>query len=339
MESITKNRQSPATLRAMIERAYGAELVPEGDDFAEEFTNGWFNAAYVVRLRDGRRTVLKIAPAADVAVLTREVGMMRTEIAAMELVRERTGVPVPRIDHADLSHELVDADWFFMEFIDADNFGLEVDAGRLPADVVAAGERHLGELNRELNAVVGPYFGSITGPGAATWPEAFGAMFEDTLRDGERVGVDLGWAFDDIRSVLAEHADALAEVTEPRFVELDLWNKNSMIRDGRIVAILDHERALWGDPLMEAGLTGIDLPDFGDPTAFATGFGLDVSALTESQRTRRRLYSLHLAVIMVVETEYRKPDEWVYGWARAQVDLLMAQFGRTRAEMPKGAAG
>ena len=36
MESITKNRQSAETLRTMIARAYGADAVPEGDDFAEE---------------------------------------------------------------------------------------------------------------------------------------------------------------------------------------------------------------------------------------------------------------------------------------------------------------
>ncbi|WP_395245142.1 phosphotransferase family protein [Agromyces sp. MMS24-K17] len=339
MESITKNPQPPATLRAMIERAYGADLVPEGDDFAEELTHGWFNVAYIVRLRDGRRTVLKIAPPAGVEVLTREVDMMRTEIAAMELVRERTAVPVPRIDHADLSRDLVDADWFFMEYVDADNFGLAAEAGRLEPDVIAAAERELGAMNRELNGIVGEFFGPLPGPGSATWREAFTIMIEDTLRDGEKVGIDLGWTFDDIRSVLAEHADALDEVTEPRFVELDLWTKNSMIRDGRIVAILDHERAVWGDPLMEAGLTGIDLPDFGDPTPFATGFGIEVAELTESERTRRRLYTLYLVVIMTVETGFRKSDAWVYAWSRSLLDALMEQFGRTRPESVEATIG
>ncbi|WP_461031333.1 phosphotransferase family protein [Streptomyces mayteni] len=326
-ESITKNRQSTETLRAMIERAYGSAQVPEDDDFAEEFTHGWFNVAYRIRLRDGQQSVLKIAPPAGVAVLTREHEMMRNELAAMTLVRDHTKVPIPRVDHADLSRELVDADYFFMEYVDADNFGIATSEGRLPDEVVVAGGRQLGALNRELNSIVGPHFGPLAGPGSATWRAAFSHMIEDTLRDGARADVAIGWSYDDIRAVLAENAGVLDEVTEPRFVELDLWTKNSMIRDGRIVAILDHERALYGDPLMEAGFTGIDLPAFGDPTDFMRGYG--TAELSASQRVRRRLYSLYLAVIMVVETTYRgHQDPATHDFGRAQLDLLMTRFGR-----------
>ncbi|WP_199922357.1 hypothetical protein [Microterricola viridarii] len=51
-----------ATLLAMIERAYGADLVPVDDDFATELGHGWFNVASRLRLRDGRDVVMKIAP-------------------------------------------------------------------------------------------------------------------------------------------------------------------------------------------------------------------------------------------------------------------------------------
>ncbi|MFI6482252.1 phosphotransferase family protein [Nonomuraea sp. NPDC050663] len=313
----------------MIERAYGPARVPDGDDFAEEITHGWFNVIYRIRLRDGEDVVLKIAPPPHVPVLTREHDMMRNELTAMALVRERTGVPVPRVDHADLSRELIDADYFFMEYIDADNFGIAAAEGRLAPDVVRAAGQQLGALNRELNSIVGPHFGPLAGPGAATWREAFTKMIEDTLDDGAKARVDIGWDYDEIRAVLAEHGDALDEVTVPRFVEMDLWTKNSMIRDGKIVSILDHERAVYGDPLMEAGFTGIDLPDFGDPGDFTEGYGL--GELSGSERVRRSLYSLYLAVIMIVETEYRgHTDTLVYDFGRKQLDLLMARFGRTR---------
>lgn len=98
MESTTKNRQPSATLRAMIARAYGASAVPDGDGFATELGHGWFNVAYQVTLRDGRRVVLKIAPPADVAVLAYERGMMRNEIAAMRLLAEHATVPMPAVD-------------------------------------------------------------------------------------------------------------------------------------------------------------------------------------------------------------------------------------------------
>ncbi|WP_084126753.1 phosphotransferase family protein [Demequina sp. NBRC 110054] len=328
MESTTKNRQPESVLRALIASAYGEGQVPDEPGFADEITEGWFNVAYRIRLRDGRRVVLKIAPPADVPVLTREVGMMRAELEAMRLVSSLTSVPVPRVDHADLSHSIVDADLFFMEYVDADNFGLAAEAGRIDAATIAAGNRELGALNREINAVVGERFGPVTGEGFATWREAFTQLLEEVLADGERVGIDLGWEPDEVRSVLADNAAALDEVTEPRLIEVDLWTKNSMSRDGRIVAVLDHERAMYGDPLMEAGLSGLDIPEFGDPTDFMAGFG--VTELTETQRTRRRLYSLLLAVTMIVETRYRgHTDTVVYDFARRTLDGLMAAFGRT----------
>ncbi len=328
MESITKNRQSTATLRAMIERAYGPAQVPEGEDFATELSYGFFNALYRIRLRDGAQVVLKIAPPSDVPVMSREHQMMRNELAAMELVRRESHVPVPRVDHADLTGELIDADFFFMEYIDAACFGIAAEAGELSPQAVEAGFEHLGAVNRELNAIVGPHFGPIEGPGFATWREAATAWFEDVLTDGEKAAVDLGWTYDDVREAWDAHGDVLDDVAEPRLIEVDLWMKNSMIRDGRIVAIIDHERAMFGDPLMEAGLTGLDLPFFPDPAPFMRGFGL--TQLDKYQRTRRHLYTLWLAAVMLVETTYRGQTLQQYQWACEQLDIAMGLLGRTK---------
>lgn len=165
MESITKNRQSATTLRAMVERAYGPGQVPSEDGFAEELGHGWFNVAYLVRLRDGARVVLKIAPAPHVDVMTYEREMMRNEIAAVALIQSRTEVPVPTIDFADLSHELTDADYFFMPFIDADNLGILQENGEVPGLQSEYYSEQLGKLNRDLNAVRGAHFGALEGPG------------------------------------------------------------------------------------------------------------------------------------------------------------------------------
>src|ERR1700733_511359 len=119
MESITKNRQSLPALRAIIERAYGVGQVPSGSDWVTELSHGWFNVAYRIRLRDGAQVVLKIAPPAGIEVLTYERGAMAIELAAIRLIRERTTVPVPEVHFADSSHEVCDADYFLMEFVDA----------------------------------------------------------------------------------------------------------------------------------------------------------------------------------------------------------------------------
>ncbi|GAA4608463.1 aminoglycoside phosphotransferase (APT) family kinase protein [Actinoplanes octamycinicus] len=325
MESITKNRQSFGVLRAMAERAYGPGEAPAGEDAVSELAHGWFNVAYRIRLRSGREVVLKIAPPPAVEVMTYERGAMATELAALELIRARTGVPVPEVHFADTSRELCDADYFFMEYIDADNLGMLRDV-QTPAERTAFNEA-LGALNRELNGIRGDHFGPLTGPGDPTWRAAFLRMIGGVLDDGERRGVDLGHDYAKIREVIAGHADSLDEVTEPRFVEWDMWDNNVMVRDGRIVAIIDHERAFFGDPLIEAGFTGSEVPAYGDSSAFIRGYGHGPA--TAAERTRRRLYCLYLVLIMTIETAYRNfPGTENYDWARERLDETMALFDR-----------
>ncbi|MGN6794187.1 MAG: phosphotransferase family protein [Streptosporangiaceae bacterium] len=324
MESITKNRQPVEILRSIAARAYGPGLVPTGAEWVRELGHGWFNVVYLMRLRDGRAVVLKIAPPPAVEVMTYERGAMAVELAALQLIRERTGVPVPVVDFSDRSHELCDADYFFMPYVEADNLGI-VREGLAASDLDGYQEA-LGAANRELNSIRAPAFGPLTGPGEASWRRVFTGMVEDVLRDGERRQVDLGWDYALIRRVVALHARSLDEVTEPAYVEWDLWDSNVMMRDGAIVSIIDHERAFYGDPLIEAGFAGTQLPAFGNPAAFMRGYGR--SELTETEHIRRRLYCLHLVLIMVIETVYRgHADPSQYDWARGQLSDIMALFG------------
>jgi aminoglycoside phosphotransferase (APT) family kinase protein len=325
MESITKNRQPTGTLRAMAARAYGSGQVPAaGEDWVSELGHGWFNVAYRLCLRDGSRVALKIAPPPAVEVLTYERGAMAIELAALRLIRERTAVPVPAVHFADRSRELCDADYFFMDYVDADNLG--VTGPELPAAERDTYHEALGAANRELNAIRGPAFGPLAGPGDPSWRVVFTGMAEDVLRDGERRQVGLGWDYDVVRDVIARNAGTLDEVTEPRYVEWDLWDSNVMIRDGAIVSIIDHERAFYGDPLIEGGFTATELPGFGDPAAFMRGYGH--GELTQAERVRRRLYCLYLTLIMVIETVYRgHTDTRQYDWARGQLTATMALLG------------
>ena len=65
MESKTKNRKTREQVAQMVERAFGGATLAAGDDAVDELKEGWFNAAYSVRLSDGREVILKIAPLKD----------------------------------------------------------------------------------------------------------------------------------------------------------------------------------------------------------------------------------------------------------------------------------
>lgn len=328
MESITKYRQSPQTLRRMVERAYGPGPVPVGDDFATELGHGWFNVAYLLRLADGRQVVTKIAPPPGVEVMTYELDMLAGEVAVIRLLEQHTSVPVPHVDHYDPTCEIVAAPWFVMTYVPGENFG-EVSDG-WPHDRQQAVWRQIGSANAELNTIRGEGFGRFGVAGAETWRKAFTQILDDVLTDGERRDVDLGWSYEEVREAIADHEACLDAVTEPVLCEWDLWGSNVMVADDRITGIIDHERAFWGDPIMEAGfLAAGDTSSAGDASGFLAGYGR--GPLTADELDRRRLYNLHLFLIMTIETFYRghtTTDQ--LDMARPALDGAMADLGHVR---------
>ncbi|MBR7837433.1 aminoglycoside phosphotransferase family protein [Actinospica durhamensis] len=335
MESITKNRQPASALRAIVARAFGSDQVPEGAGWAEELGHGWFNVVYAIRLRDGRRVALKIAPPAGIEVMTYERGMLAREVAALELIGRRTDVPVPTVLSYDTSRELCDAEYFFMEYVDAANLGVVWD--ELSDGECDRYATELGAATRQINEITGDRFGvpGATEPDSAKpgagWREVFTGMVSDVLDDGLRRGVELGWDYELIRGLSVQHAECLDEVTVPRLVEWDLWHSNVLVRDGAIVSIIDHERVFYGDPLMEAGFAAAQLGAQALADGFARGYGLDAREFTAAEQSRRRLYDLHLTLIMVIETVYRgHTDPAEYNFARGRLDRVMAGFGHHR---------
>jgi fructosamine-3-kinase len=100
-----------------------------------------------------------------------------------------------------------------------------------------------------------------------------------------------------------KHAPALDAVTDPRLVHWDAWDANFFVRDGEVTGLVDFERALWADPLMEAQfrpLYGEGIPNV------LRGYGR--SPLTPAEEPRSQLYTLHLALVMYTECYYRSYD-------------------------------
>lgn len=324
MESRTKYRQSFGTIREMVERAYGAGEVPDDPSAVSEFERGWFSAVYGVRLRSGRDVVLKVAPEPHAEVLTYERDLMRNELAALRVIAEHVPVVVPRVEFAADAGDVVGAAWFTMTRIPGANLGDAMERGLdgvRTADLMA----QLGAANRRLNDVVGPAFGSIHRAGHATWRGAFEELIADLLADAERAAVPLGPLADGIRRAVERLAPALEEVRTPRLVEWDLWPGNALAADGSLTGIVDHERALWGDPLMEAGFMNDDIPIFPAAEHFLRGYGpVDPSP---GATARRRLYGVHRLLVMTVEPAFRGPQDphqsrWSRGLLEALVDEL-----------------
>ncbi len=304
MESKTKNKKTHAQIENMVRRAFNGLGLAAGEDAVCEMKEGWFNATYNIRLADGREVVLKIAPPRGVEVMLYEQNIMATEVASMRLVHQNPIIPVPEIYFFDDAHDICDADYFFMEKVCGDN--LDHVKAKLPAEMQTAIELHIGEIIRAINSFPGAYFGYDGNPAlrAQTWKAAFIKIVESVLEDASRKSVAFDFGYDEIRAAVLKHAPALEEVARPCLVHWDAWNPNFFVRDGRIVGIIDFERALWADPLMEAQFR--DLFFGAGVTNSMRGYGK--THFTFAEQERNFLYSLHLALVMHTECFYRNYD-------------------------------
>ncbi|MCB0037286.1 MAG: aminoglycoside phosphotransferase family protein [Anaerolineales bacterium] len=320
MESKTKNKKTRAQIEDMAKRAFNGLGLAAGDDAIIELKEGWFNAAYSIRLADGREVVLKIAPPQAAEVMLYEKNIMTTEVTSMRLVQQNPAIPVPEIYFFDNTRDLCDADYFFMEKLAGDN--LEHVRKDLPAATQEAVDRQIGVIIREINSFPGTYFGYDGNPDlrADTWKEAFIKIMESVLEDAARKDVVFDFRYEDIRAAILKHAPALEEITTPCLVHWDAWNLNFFVKDGRITGLLDFERALWAEPLMEAQFR----PFFGaDVTNSMRGYGKTTFTFAEEQR--KHLYSLHLGLVMHTECFYRNYDtDEIFNFSREFIGATMA---------------
>jgi len=304
MESKTKNKQSRQQIERMAQRAFAGLGLAAGDEAVRELKEGWFNAAYAIRLADGREVILKIAPPQDAEVMQYEQNIMATEVASMRLVRQNPAIPVPEIYFFDDARDLCDADYFFMEKIDGDNLVHVWD--NLPAETQESIGLRIGAIIRAINDFPGVFFGYDGNPAlrAESWKAAFLRFMDALLEDAARKQAVFDYSYDELRSVVLQHASALEEIATPCLVHWDAWAPNFFVKDGTITGIIDFERALWAEPLMEAQFREL----YGEGRVNAAMRGYGITTFTFAEEQRKQLYSLHLALTMNIECYYRNYD-------------------------------
>lgn len=309
MQSLSKTPVSIEIARQIAEKHLGATLV----EF-RELTDGFFNTACCLGLENGSRCVLKVAPPAEVNILRYERNILSSEVAVLKLVRAQTSIPVPEIICHDESRSLLPSPFFIMDFVEG--VPLHKQRESLTQNEQSEIDRQIGAYLREMNAIPGAEFGYFAQPDERrnTWPEAFARIFANVLEDGRMAGVEL--PYDELACIPGQYTEALAEVRSPRLVHWDLWDGNIFIDpvSHQITGIIDFERALWADPLMECNFGA-----FGINPNFIAGYGLELP-YSPRQALRRSLYNTYLYLIMVIECTYRQyPGNDQEKWARAQL--------------------
>ncbi|MDO7907459.1 aminoglycoside phosphotransferase family protein [Paenibacillus sp. JX-17] len=317
MESANKTRLSPEQINEIVHTALNHSVRS-----AVELADGWANNAYSIELDTGERVVLKIAPPADVRLMRYEQHIMKAEVAALERAGELKGMPVPKVLIHDDTFSLAPAEYFMMEYVEGTPYNkAKPHLSKSEQDVI---EEQIGQLNRLLNAVEGTRFGTFleSGQQKDTWREAFTLMIENVLQDGRDAGVELPVDDEVIEQEIQRRLPYLDEVQVPQLVHWDLWDGNIFVQNGQVTGLIDFERTIWGDPLIE-----YYFGKFAGSDAFLKGYGRPV--LTKSEQQRRALYNLYLDLILVIESTYRGYTDqnhvsWTYENLKQGVAFLTA---------------
>ena len=317
MESQTKTKITDEQQELLVRTAFGNNInIRE----SVELTGGYFNAAYKLLLSDGRSTILKVAPAQDIETLSYEHDIMGSEVNALRLIKARGTVPVPEVYAYDNSRTVFPCDFFFMEVVEGKPYD-EVKASLTP-DQRGAIEFELGQLNRKINEIQGTEFGLFNGSVRSekgSWKEVFTTLVHNLLDDARRLEAQMPISYEIIENELADRLHVLDEVTVPHLVHWDLWDGNVFIHEGKIAALIDWERALWGDPLMEYYFRYIE-----NSAAFYEGYGSSYDRPNEI--ARKKLYDLYIDLIYFIECFSRKYEsEGHLKWAH---DNLLAGWSR-----------
>jgi aminoglycoside phosphotransferase (APT) family kinase protein len=301
----------PPRLTAALTRA-GVSWDQVAD--CRSLAGGTFNAVYLVSMADGTKLVVKLPPGPEVPILRYEHGIAGTEALYYQLAGQCPNVTVPEVIAVDGAGYLVLAHcpgrpWPELRPLPS---GSERDDMR----------GDLGSQVARLHTITGTGFGypsGALGPLRADWRTAFLEMANAVLADADRFGVPLPHPVTDVQDWFAARSAALDEVTTPVLVHFDLWDGNILVQPGpaghRVSALIDAERAFWGDPLAEF----ISLALFADieqDAAFLHGYRAAGGRATFDAAARQRLslYRAYLYLIMWVEAIPRQYNQQHRDW-------------------------
>ena len=309
MDSVTKRKLEKDTVLQLVKTAFGNDVQVEA---INELTDGYFNNSYYILLTHGEKIVLKVAPKDDVKVLRYEKELMKTEVFVLDQI-SKVNVPVPKILFKDDRNKIIDSHYFFMEYVE----GVPLNSLRddMSPEIYDAMSGDLGVFAKRISDIKGEYFGfiNIKNRRFDKWYDCFRMMISDLMEDAESEKVILPIAKDEALSIIDKNQQHLNEIKSPYLVHKDLWDGNIFVDadNYEITGIIDCERALLGDPLLEPVCGFLD-----ENNIFMKNF-YGKTILDDSEKIRVKLYKFYLFLLMVIECPYRQYNEPNFElWAR-----------------------
>ena len=279
-------------------------------------STGKFNNSFYVELLEPIRNKMipetkifvRIAPDPTDKNLFYENNMMLQEPWIIEMVRKHTSIPVPAIHIFDSSSTIIPNYYMIMECIEgtpmSESFLGSKDEKRIHSVIGS----YLRELHEKITTDQFGYLGAHKPmEPAKTWKEAFKVMWNLLVDDICRCGVYMDDDCKLARSALVKHENLFEFTGKASLLHMDIWSQNFILNDeNEVAAILDWDRALFGDPGIEFAV--LDYVGFNTP-AFWEGYG-NKPVETPGQKIKSMFYHLYeVQKYLVIWTLRRKGYE------------------------------
>lgn len=203
----------------------------------------------LLRLSDGSRLILKTDPPPASALVRSEYLYLHTEATILELLAT-SSLPIPRVLRYKRKAHPLASSFLLITFLPG------VCYSGLEEYLTKAQRKHVDRSIESCRSILGKYSSHTFGPaglvkagqGFKSWKEAFIAMLESVMMDGEDIMVNLPYY--EIREAISRWESYLEAVTEARLVVPDLRRKQNILIDrssAEVTGLLDFGKAFWGD--------------------------------------------------------------------------------------------
>ena len=313
---ITKNIQADENIRKMASAAFPYKTM----ESATELTEGLCNVAYLVVFTDGSKSVLKIASAGGCGLLKNEVGLMKAETYALSLVEDCKSFKAPKVQFYDNSRTLCTGDYFFMECLEGENY-LKI-SDKCTEEEKEQVNRDVGKSVKEIIQIKGDKFGQLGDMDNACdcLYDLIRRLISNNLSDAAAKNVEIGVPAEDILAKLERDRGFFDEIKEPVLVHYDLWEGNFFTMDRKLTGLIDWERAMWGEPLMEDRFRRHSWNK-----SFLEGYGQ--TEFNDKEMRRIRWYDIVLYLQMMTEGAYREyEDDGQYNWIKPLFDASYSEL-------------
>ena len=318
MESITKRKLSDTQINLLVYAGFGDKTEVS---VIKELTDGYFNNSYMIEFSNSEKVVLKVAPQDALQVLTYEKNLMHTEVTVLKEL-SKIGIPVPKILFYDDTRLLIDGEYFFMTFLPGVPMNHLKD--KIPPKQYENISQRLGQYAREISKVTSSYFGFIGDKERQfqSWYSCYKRMIMDLIDDANHIQLPLPFSKKEALDLINRYKTELDSVLNPALVHKDLWEGNIFLDENsfEITGIIDCERALYAEPLMESVCGFLD-----ENEKFMSHFyGIK---LDRHEQTRIRLYKFYLYLLMFVEVPYRQyDDEGFKKWVGNRLENIVSEL-------------